>query len=52
MNVYLPPMAEQQQISQILDDLFAKEQQAKEATEAVLEKIDLIKRHPHQRLPR
>lgn len=44
MSLYLPPMAEQQQISRILDDLFAKEQQAKEAAEAVLEKIDLMKK--------
>lgn len=44
MNVYLPPVAEQQQISRILDGLFAKEQQAKEAAEAVLEKIDLMKK--------
>lgn len=44
MNVYLPPVAEQQQISRILDAIFAKEQQAKEAAEAVLEKIDLMKK--------
>ena len=34
---------EQQEIVRILDSLFAKEQQAKEAAEAVLEKIDLLK---------
>lgn len=44
MNVYLPPVAEQQQISRILDAIFAKDQQAKEAAEAVLEKIDLMKK--------
>ena len=44
MNVYLPPVAEQQQISRILDAIFAKEQQAKDAAEAVLEKIDLMKK--------
>ena len=35
---------EQQEIVRILDSLFAKEQQAKEAAEAVLEKIDLLKK--------
>ena len=44
MNVYLPPVAEQQQISRILDAIFAKDQQAKEAAEAVLEKINLMKK--------
>ena len=35
---------EQKEVVRILDSLFAKEQQAKEAAEAVLEKIDLLKR--------
>lgn len=35
---------EQKEIVRILDSLFAKEQQAKEAAEAVLEKIDLLKK--------
>ena len=35
---------EQIEIVRILDSLFAKEQQAKEAAEAVLEKIDLLKK--------
>ena len=35
---------EQTEIVRILDDLLAKEQQAKEASEAVLEQIDLIKK--------
>lgn len=37
-------MMEQTEIVRILDDLLAKEQQAKEAAEAVLEKIDLLKK--------
>lgn len=37
-------LAEQTEIVRILDSLFAKEQQAKEAAEAVLEKIDLLKK--------
>ena len=36
-------MMEQTEIVRILDDLLAKEQQAKEAAEAVLEKLDLLK---------
>lgn len=39
-----PPKEEQTEIVRILDSLFAKEQQAKEAAEAVLEKIDLLKK--------
>ena len=35
---------EQNEIVRILDDLLAKEQQAKEAAERVLEQIDLIKK--------
>lgn len=37
---------EQNEIVRILDSLFAKEQQAKEAAEAMLEKIDMMKIHP------
>ena len=40
----IPLMDEQTEIVRILDDLLAKEQQAKEAAEGVLEKIDLIKK--------
>lgn len=40
----LPSANEQTEIVRILDDLLAKEQQAKEAAEAVLEQIDLIKK--------
>ena len=36
--------AEQAEIVRILDSIFAKEQQAREAAEAVLEKIDLLKK--------
>ncbi len=40
----VPYIEEQQEIVRILDSLFAKEQQAKEAAEAVLDQIDLIKK--------
>ncbi|MBS5386613.1 MAG: restriction endonuclease subunit S [Clostridiales bacterium] len=40
----LPSVPEQAEIVRILDDLLAKEQQAKESAEAVLEQIDLIKK--------
>ena len=40
----LPKLNEQTEIVRILDDLLAKEQQAKEAAEGVLEQIDLIKK--------
>ena len=40
----LPSVPEQAEIVRILDDLLAKEQQAKDAAEAVLEQIDLIKK--------
>lgn len=43
-NILLPKTKEQTEIVRILDDLLAKEQQAKEAAEAVLEQIDLIKK--------
>ena len=42
--VLVPPVNEQKEIVCILDGLLAKEQQAKEAAEAVLEKIDLLKK--------
>lgn len=38
------PYEEQCELASIIDSLFAKEQQAKEAAEAVLEKIDLLKK--------
>ena len=40
----LPSVSEQTEIVRILDDLLAKEQQAKEAAEGVLEQIDIIKK--------
>ena len=40
----LPSITEQAEIVRILDSLFDKEQQAKDAAEAVLEKIDLLKK--------
>ena len=42
--VPVPSVSEQTEIVRILDSLFTKEQQAKEAAEAVLEKIDLLKK--------
>ena len=44
IEIALPSFEEQAEIVRILDSLFAKEQQAKEAAEAVLEKIDLLKK--------
>lgn len=45
LTVVLPTLnEEQQEIVYILDKIFAKEQQAKEAAEKVLEQIDLIKK--------
>lgn len=45
LTVNLPSRPdEQQEIVHILDSLFSKEQQAKAAAEAVLEKIDLLKK--------
>jgi type I restriction enzyme S subunit len=44
LEFIVPPKSEQAKIVRILDNLFAKEQQAKEAAEAVLEKIDLLKK--------
>ena len=40
----MPKINERNEIVRILDDLLAKEQQAKEAAEGVLEQIDLIKK--------
>lgn len=42
--INIPSFPEQNEIVRILDDLLAKEQQAKEVSEAVLEQIDLIKK--------
>ena len=42
--IRVPQLNEQAKIIRILDDLLAKEQQAKEAAEGVLEQIDLIKK--------
>ena len=42
--INIPSVLEQAEIVRILDDLLAKEQQAKEAAEGVLEQIDLIKK--------
>lgn len=44
LDFKLPSIVEQVEIVRILDSLLAKEQQAKEAAEAVLEKIDLLKK--------
>ena len=44
MEIHLPSLEEQTEIVHILDSLLSKEQQAKEAAEAVLEKIDLLKK--------
>ena len=44
LNIEIPPIDEQMEIVQILDNLFAKEQQAKESAEAVLDQIDLMKK--------
>lgn len=44
LPIRIPKLAEQREIVRILDSLFAKEQRAKEAAEAVLEKIDLLKK--------
>lgn len=44
MTIVCPIVEEQMEIVRILDDLLAKEQQAKESAEGVLEQIDLIKK--------
>lgn len=40
----IPSIQEQSKVVHVLDDLFAKERQVKEASETVLEQIDLIKK--------
>ena len=42
--IKVPSISEQEEIVRIVDNLLAKEQQAKEAAEEVLEQIDLIKK--------
>lgn len=44
LNIPKPSLLEQSEIVRILEDLLSKEQQAKEATEGVVEQIDLIKK--------
>ena len=44
LNIEIPPIDEQMEIVQIIDNLFDKEQQSKEAAEAVLDQIDLMKK--------
>jgi type I restriction enzyme S subunit len=44
IEINLPTEKEQTEIVRILDDLLAKEQEAKEAAESVLEQIDLMKK--------
>ena len=44
LTIPLPQSKEQAEIVRILDDLFAKEHQAKETAEAVLDQIDLMKK--------
>lgn len=44
LPIRVPQLNEQAKIIRILDDLLAKEQQAKEAAEGVMEQIDLIKK--------
>lgn len=44
MTIPRPNIAEQVEIVRILDDFFAREQSAKEAAEAVLDQIDLMKK--------
>lgn len=44
MEIYVPTLQEQTEIVRIIDDLLAKEQQAKELAENALAKIDLIKK--------
>ena len=43
-NIYLPPLPVQQEIVRILDRIFAREQQAREAAENVLQRIDQMKK--------
>lgn len=43
-QIQLPSVAEQKEIIRILDDLFAKEKKVKEASEAVIEQIGVMKK--------
>lgn len=43
LSLYMPTLSEQAEIVRLLDSLFAKEQQSKEAAELALKEIDLIK---------
>ena len=44
LQLFMPTLKEQQEIVRILDSLLAKEQQAREAAETVLEQIELVKK--------
>lgn len=44
LNINLPTFSEQTEIVRIIDELFVKEQQAKELAENALSKVDLIKK--------
>lgn len=44
VEMTIPPVMEQTEIVRLLDDLLAKEQQAKDTAQKVLEQIDLIKK--------
>lgn len=44
VQIPLPPVLEQQEITRILDSLLEKEQQSKAAAETVLAQIDLMKK--------
>lgn len=44
LELLIPTREEQDEVVYILDNLLAKEQQAKKAAEGVLEQIDLIKK--------
>ena len=44
LDFYVPDYAEQHEIVQILDNLLAKEQQAKESAESVIDQIDTMKK--------
>ena len=44
MPIILPSLPEQQEIVRILDRIFAREQQAREAAENVLQRIDQMKK--------
>lgn len=45
LNINLPTFSEQTEIVRIIDELFVKEQQAKELAENALSKVDLIKKN-------